>query len=573
MSHYNKKSKGLILLIVLAFILRLYGINWDQGFHLHPDERMLIMVTDRIHFFNRLNPNFFNYGSLPIYILKGTSQLIDWLFKTNIANYQGMLFVGRSLSSIADVGTIIVIYKLAEILFPSIGLLAAFFYTIAFFPIQNSHFFIVDTFLTFFSTLLIYLLIRIIKDKHRHLDNKKIILLGIVSAAIVAIKISGIIFVAITGLALLVLILKKEKKERFKAVFAKMGVFSLSWLAFSFIFMPYAFLNYHRFISDISAQIKMNSNPYIFPYTLQYVGSLPYLYPLKNIFFWGLGPVVSLLSLAGVVFFIKNLKLKIENYKNKLLFFIFVAYYLVYFLIIGRSAVKFMRYMLPIYPFLVILAGYGLHKIRNTKYKILNTKYEILNTRYEILNTSFLIIGLIFLSALWTVMFLNIYRHPTTRVTATRWINKNIPPDSTLAIEHWDDRLPLYGGEKYRFTELPLYNQFDDGVKWRSINEKLATTDYIIIASNRLYVPLQKLNNCRQYKICYPKTADYYRRLFRGEILQTPYGPVHFQKVAQFAVYPELKIGNWRLRINDQGADESFTVYDHPKIMIFRRDQ
>jgi len=558
MSHYNKKNRGLILLIILAFIVRLYGINWDQGFHLHPDERMLIMVTGRIHFFSRLNPNFFNYGSLPIYILRGISQLIDWLFKTNVANYQGMLFIGRILSSIADVSTVILIYKLTEILFPSVAFLAAFFYTIAFFPIQNSHFFIVDTFLTFFSTLLIYLLVKIIKNKHRHINNKEILFLSLVSAAIITIKISGAIFVAMAGLAILALLIMREKKYGFKTIFSKISLFGFSFLSFSFIFMPYAFLSYHRFISDISAQIKMNSNPYIFPYTLQYVGSLPYLYFLKNIFFWGLGPVISFFSLIGAVFFIKNLKLKISNYRNKLLFFVFVSYYLVYFLIIGHSSVKFMRYMLPIYPFLTILAGYGLRKI--------------LNTKYEIRNTMFLIITLL-LSFLWTFMFLNIYRHPTTRITATQWINKNIPPGSILAVEHWDDRLPLYGGEKYRFVELPLYNQPDSNIKWRSINEKLATTDYIIIASNRLYVPLQKLNNCRQYQVCYPKTADYYRRLFGEEILQTPYGPVRFQKVAQFTIYPELKIGNWQLAINDQKADESFTVYDHPKIMIFRRER
>ena len=38
---------------------------------------------------------------------------------------------------------------------------------------------------------------------------------------------------------------------------------------------------------------------------------------------------------------------------------IFLAYRL-YFLFIGFSAVKFMRYMLPIYPFITILAAYGL---------------------------------------------------------------------------------------------------------------------------------------------------------------------------------------------------------------------
>ena len=35
----------LFLVLILAFVLRIYGLNWDQGNHLHPDERFLTMVA------------------------------------------------------------------------------------------------------------------------------------------------------------------------------------------------------------------------------------------------------------------------------------------------------------------------------------------------------------------------------------------------------------------------------------------------------------------------------------------------------------------------------------------------
>jgi len=90
----------------------------------------------------------------------------------------------------------------------------------------------------------------------------------------------------------------------------------------------------------------------------------------------------------------------------------------------------------------------------------------------------------------------------------------------------------------------------------------LVLADYLILASNRLYVPLQKLADCEKYKKCYPKTAQFYTDLFSGE--------VGFSQVAEFESYPGFKFLN--LWFSDQSADESFTVYDHPKVIIFGRD-
>jgi hypothetical protein len=323
--------------------------------------------------------------------------------------------------------------------------------------------------------------------------------------------------------------------------------------------MPYSFIENTRFIADIKAQLTMNSNPYIFPYTLQYVGTIPYLYYLTNIFFWGLGPIISFLSLIGFYnlgkFLILNFNpdligTKFSNFKLQIFFFIF---YLLYFLIVGRSAVKFMRYMLPLYPFFVVLAGYGLYKLFKT-YKLL----------------AYLIV----ISALtWTFIFLNIYSLPHTRISASDWILNNIPKGSTLAVEHWDDRLPINGSENYKFEELTLYELPDDAIKWNILNEKLKKTDYIIIASNRLYIPLQKLSDCTKFRSCYPKTSQYYQKLFNSKL--------PFKKVAEFSSYPKLEIAwplkpwrsgrNLKLEINDDYADESFTVYDHPKILIFKK--
>ena len=38
----------LFFIILLGFVLRIIGFNWDQGQHLHPDERFLTMVLTDI---------------------------------------------------------------------------------------------------------------------------------------------------------------------------------------------------------------------------------------------------------------------------------------------------------------------------------------------------------------------------------------------------------------------------------------------------------------------------------------------------------------------------------------------
>ena len=527
----------LLLVFVIALGLRLYGVNWDNGFHLHPDERAIHMVSDSISLFSQLNPRFFNYGSLPIYLLSGSAQLIDHISESSsFASYNGYLILGRLLSVGFDLTTLSFVIMIAQLLSKNwrVSIFSGFFYAIAFFPIQNSHFYVVDVLLNLLAIAVIYLLIRY------YLTRRLIwiFLISITSAAIIATKFTGVIFVLVVFSALVLL---SRKSLRYVLIYS-----ILSSITF-FLFMPYAFLDFTTFKRDIMLQLTMNSDPYIFPYTLQYVSTLPYFYYLKNIFLWGLGPFISIASLYGFISF--SAKIKKYNLKPIFPFILFFTFYFLYFLIVGRSETKFMRYLLPLYPFFCLFAGMGL--------------YDFYKSRFFTSRLIFLVI--IAGSLLWTFAFVNIYRTKHTRIQATDWIINNIKQGSTLAVEHWDDRLPLTNSDKFLFEELPFYERPDDEEKWKKIRERLAKSDYIIIASNRLYTPLQKLSDCNKYRSCYPLTARYYRDLFSEKL--------PFKKIAEFTSYPKLTLGAWKLEINDDSADESFTVYDHPKIIIFQRSR
>ena len=130
---------------------------------------------------------------------------------------------------------------------------------------------------------------------------------------------------------------------------------------------------------------------------------------------------------------------------------------------------------------------------------------------------------------------------------------------STIATEgSWDDALPLHTGghDPYgvHYQGYPLQMIWEDTPQKRArLQYVLEHTDYLIISSNRFYAALPR--NPRRW----PMTIDYYRALFDGTL--------GFELVGDFTSNPNLG----PLQIDDQSADELFTVYDHPRVMVFRK--
>ncbi|HSP98491.1 MAG TPA: glycosyltransferase family 39 protein [Candidatus Dormibacteraeota bacterium] len=130
---------------------------------------------------------------------------------------------------------------------------------------------------------------------------------------------------------------------------------------------------------------------------------------------------------------------------------------------------------------------------------------------------------------------------------------------TALATEgSWDDGLPLSLPDitpaDADFTTYGLEMAWeDDATKRRRMVHVLDRVDYVVMSSNRFVGSLPR--NPRRW----PMTIDYYRALFSGAL--------GFELVAEFASPPRL--GSWS--VDDQDAEEAFTVYDHPRVLIFRK--
>ncbi len=502
------KKYFIYFILIVGLLIRTFGLNWDQGYHLHPDERMIVMVVEKISYPDNLNPKFFAYGSFPIYLLKIIAANLSHLFP--LANsYDYLNLIGRFVSSIFDVITIYVIYLICRLLTKSekISLISAIFYATCIFAVQLSHFYAVDTILN----CLIYLSLYFALLFYFYTASKYLVFSSIFTGLAFATKVSA--FPILFPIILIIFL----KPNKIKHLFL-FGLFSFSFL---FIGMPYAFLDFKTFYRQIMEQQAMTKDAYVFPYTLQYVKTTAYLYPLKNIFLWGAGPFLSLASLLFFTKFFRNIKIK-----GFIFMFIFVF---IYFAITGRFAVKFMRYMLPLYPFICLTAALYLKKNKNLFLLFFIPHFFIL------------------------LAFLSIYFYPNTRLDASLWLKNNLPPNSTILREHWDDGLPLGSDFGHKTEELAMYESDHNPQKWLKINDQLNRGDYLVIASNRLWKPITDL------KDKYPVSAKYYQDLFEGKL--------NYQKVKEFTRFPAI----FGVTINDQNADESFTVYDHPQVLIYKK--
>lgn len=414
------------------------------------------------------------------------------------------------------------------------------------------------------------------------------IYLGISLALAAASKITVLLFLPIIIIGILYVIIKTKN---LKAFLVPCFLFLVSWYLTFRVAQPYLFaspnlLNFslNQRVVDNWKQLKSFDDPTGgFPPAVQWITTKPYIFPLKNMIYWGLGVPLGLIAIASLFHcivslihsFIVSFKKKRLTFNNQqCILYLSLLWSLLLFGYQGKQFVKALRYFIPIYPFLALLSAYFITQLVS----YLDKK----NKSHNIGLLGYLAIGLLVI--IYPLSFLSIYSRPITRVVASEWIYQNVPPGIYKADEHWDDGLPVslpkdgYIHEKYTGVEFPLYWP-DNQQKWNLMVENLKKVNYIFLTSNRLY------GSIMTYPPKYPITIRYYTALFDGTL--------GFEKVAEFTSRPNIPIPfiRWCITLpgarygiiakpdcNEEGvsfvddyADETFTVYDHPKVIIFKK--
>jgi len=514
----------LVAIIALAAVFRLTGIHWDSKSHLHPDERFLTMVATEITLPNSLqsyldtrtspaNPHnkkfsFYVYGTYPMHIAKFVATV------SHQHTYDGITVVGRILSTAVDLVTLLLVFLIASHLSKrqSVGLLAAFCYAISVLPIQLSHFFTVDPYITLFTTMVLWQIIR----------GRMGFLLGVTAGLAISAKVSGALILPVIGIGYCMLwpwngqsktIWKTRKELVIKALFFLLGLFLTLRLAYPYLFVGFS-VN-PLILANWKQLASFNEPTTSFPPGLQWVSVLP-TQPTLDLLVWGFGIPLTVFAVTTLIRLLQ-IAIKKRTLPEATPLILWIV------LVLGYQSLQFakpMRYFWPIYPSLAVLSGLGL----SYGYTFLtkNTRHKFI--RYAV----FFIITTILL--IWPISYLSIYTKPHTRIRASAWMYQHIPEGQTIAWEHWDDPLPFPmegfpAPSIYKQIQLPSFDP-DDTDKSEKIMAVVRESDYIVLSSNRAYGALLKS------KERFPFMADFYTRLFSGDL--------GFELAAQFTSRPTI---------------------------------
>jgi hypothetical protein len=492
--------------------------------------------------------------------------------------------------------------------------------------IQLAHFFTVDPYVTFFVVAAVYFMVRAGQQGSRgeremvgrgdavNLPIRR--LANLLLAAVFVGLAVGSKFAAVLlflPLAVTVWIIVKEQASRRveweqQRSFSFAGLFAaLVFAAFGVFFMtnPFAVLDFSCqvitpaikwglvaiprlnwgscYLDNISTQSAMVRGDIDLPFTRQYVGTRPFLYFIEMQLKWGMGPLLGLLAFTGLGWAVWQTVKKLKSREWKLeanlhaplfSFLIVLAWAIPYFITTGLFYVKFMRYLQPVVPFLLIF-GAGMVMKFEKRWRWWVSKWAIAVT-------------LIF-TTLYAISFVNLYQQPHPWVEASRWVYANVEPGTLILSEQWDDSLPssMWIGDTYRRraeypnAELTWHTGTgtkDDSTKLAANLDLLAQAEYMTIMSNRVYGVVPRLPEQ------YPMSSQYHQLLFNGEL--------GYEVVAVYGRFPHLFGLNlkpdtfgWpglqppaaaadylanQFGINWGRVDESFIAYDQPLTMIFR---
>ena len=220
----------------------------------------------------------------------------------------------------------------------------------------------------------------------------------------------------------------------------------MAFLAFR-IFQPYAFAgpgllglqineDWLKVIQEVTNQVAGNSD---WPPNTHWT-SRPITYAWTNMVTWGLGLPLGLAGWLGWLW--AGWRMLKGDWRKHLLPFAWVAGYFFW-----QNALfwRYMRYFLPIYPFIILFAAWALIEIYDrTRDSRARLRANGIQPRLQLSDwrrtwkgaVGLLLLGLVLVGTYgYAVAFTQIYNRPLTRIAASQWMLANLPGPFNVMVD------------------------------------------------------------------------------------------------------------------------------------------
>ena len=518
------KRYGIFCVVAFAAGLRFLNLGWDSyTFDLHSDELFISQYAQGIHFFTNLNPNFWGYHGALFYILKLTGMAFafvtgnPWWSQTT----SGLTFAGRYLSAFLSTAAVFILFSAAKhIAGKKAGLVTAILAAASVFLIQTAHFHVTENYMLFFESLLILSTLAYFrKGTVRSLFAIAVwFALGVATT-----KNTSLLFVIIPLCAVLARRMDVAEKIKHLIFF---GVISTACL---FLATPYTFLHAGEFLAYSKRLAGDVSGTLLYSWSLQFKGTdirfwIPTVFFIFNPFIV-FGVIAS--CVIGINQFVK--RKRFDGYSGSVVFAVLYAAY------IGFAYIKFVRYLMPLVPILYISSGVFFARLWD---------------RYPNIGKWITVLA-IGASIMWGCLFSTIYLKQHPSVEASRWMIGTIKPNAIILRELGNTFLPLTSfPQPFETVDFDFYAT-DTEEKMTELSGILAGADYMTVSSRRVYQTVMRLSE-------YPLTSRYYRKLFDGQL--------GYELAGDYSSYPTID----PFVVNDDMTEETFAVFDHPHVRIYR---
>jgi 4-amino-4-deoxy-L-arabinose transferase-like glycosyltransferase len=335
----------LLLALALAAGVRFWGIAFGlPDLDARPDETTVMNVA--IGFFTGdLNPHFFNYPTLYAYCLfglyacyyacgtlRGEFASISDLAASYASDPTSFFLLDRALSAVAGTATVYLVYRIGSRLAGRrTGLIAGFFLALAHLHVRDSHFGVTDVAAALLITCSVLSTLRATDDW----GARNWLAAGALAGLATATKYAGALLLLPAALA--ILFYSRHRRRTGPALLFLSGL-----VVVFLIGCPFALLDAGRFASDLAAEAEHLQLGH------RLILGRGWWYHLKYTLPIGLGRTLFLAALVGIPILMKR------DWRKAA---VFLAFPLAYYAVAGSGQTVFVRYMIPLVPFLCLTAA------------------------------------------------------------------------------------------------------------------------------------------------------------------------------------------------------------------------